>query len=487
MEEAGLPLADLLRLAEWSPRQLVTAINSRLSSQGRERLRLDPTAGYSWVRRGFRPRPPIPDVAAAVLTERLGYTVTVAQLWPGRPGPAAPVRSAADELESVAGIDALVRELGQLGTTAITPQSPIVEATGADLAAAVLDQLRGPLSVARNRPGHEDVLSEQVDLISAHVAALRRLDDRHGGGALSLRYVTAELRSVVDLVEYASYGPQTGKRLLTSVADLAQLLGWMNFDSGRYGAAERYLLLSLGVCRALGISGRAANVIGMLSYVSAFAGHGPEAIRLAEAAPRECGTSDPILRVRLLGREATAAAADGDLARFRRQSEEAATLLQRHATRDAPSFLYYLTPEQLAAEAGQALVVLAERTTASRGRLLSEAIETLSGALTTMAAPNPSGATLAYPRSALLHTTFLARACILNGDLDQAVTAMRRGVGLLAHVQSPRGRSYLHGLRSALARRSRSPLVREFLDEFDEASSLCDDHPPRPGRLQPRR
>src|SRR6266581_4489666 len=121
MGAAETQLADLLCLAEWGPRQLVTAINSRLSSQGRDRLRLDPTAGYSWVRRGFRPRPPVPDVAAAVLTERLGYTVTVAQLWPGRPGPAAPVRSAADELESVAGIDALVRELGQLGTTAITP------------------------------------------------------------------------------------------------------------------------------------------------------------------------------------------------------------------------------------------------------------------------------------------------------------------------------------------------------------------------------
>jgi len=78
MGEAETPLADMLRLAEWGPRQLVTAINSRLSSQGRERLRLDPTAGYSWVKRGFRPRAPIPDVAAAVLTERLGEATAAA-------------------------------------------------------------------------------------------------------------------------------------------------------------------------------------------------------------------------------------------------------------------------------------------------------------------------------------------------------------------------------------------------------------------------
>ncbi len=255
----------------------------------------------------------------------------------------------------------------------------------------MLDQLRGAVVAARDRVGHEYVPPEQVELISAHVAALRRLDDRHGGGALSLRYVTAELRSVIDLVEYASYGRQAGQRLLTIVADLAQLLGWLSFDSSRYGAAERYLLLSLGVCRALGAGDRAANAIGMLSYVSAFAGHGPQAVRLAEAAARECGRGDPVLRARLLGREATAAAADGDLARFRRQSQAAAVLLPRHATSDAPSFLYYLTPEQLAAEAGQALVVLAERTTANRRRLLSEAAETLGGAVTAMASSRPVG------------------------------------------------------------------------------------------------
>ena len=252
----------------------MTAINARLSSQGRDRLRLDPTAGYSWVRRGFRPRLPIPGIAAAVLTERLGYTVTVAELWPGRPEPSGLARTATGDLDGMTGVDDLIRELSQLGVTAATPQSPIAEASGADLTAVVLDQLNGAVVLARDRAGHDHVLPEQVDLISSHVAALRRLDDRHGGGALSLRYVTAELRSVADLVQYASYDRGTGTRLLTIVADLAQLLGWLSFDSSRYGAAERYLLLSLGVCRALGARDRAANAIGMLSYVSAFAGHG---------------------------------------------------------------------------------------------------------------------------------------------------------------------------------------------------------------------
>jgi hypothetical protein len=157
-------------------------------------------------------------------------------------------------------------------------------------------------------------------------------------------------------------------------------------------------------------------------------------------------------------------------ARFRRQSEEAAAVLDHCATSGAPSFLYYLTPDQLTAEAGLALVLLAERTTASCKRLLSEAAEKLSGAVAALAAPGSAGAP-AYPRSALLHATFLAQAYLQRGDLEEAVTATRTGLGLLTQVQSPRGRGYLHALRSAMARRSRSPLVREFRDEFDEALS----------------
>lgn len=465
-------LDDLLHLAQWGPRQLVNAINRRLSNQGRERLRLDPTAGYAWTRRGFCPRAPIPAVAAAVLTDRLGFTVTVEQLWPGH-GRVQAGQSAADGLESVTHIDDLVQELSQLALTSATPASPFEDASGVDLTAAVLDQLRGVVLIARNRAGHEYMLSEQVDLIGAHVTALRRLDDRHGGGALSLRYVAAELRNVMDLVQHANYEVVTGRQLLTIVADLAQLLGWLHFDSSRYGSAERYLLLSVGVCRTIGATDRAANAIGMLSYVSAFAGHGPQAVQLAEAAAAECRNRDPVLRARLLGREATAAAADGDLRRFRRCADQATELLDRSQSRDNPSFLYYLTPMQLAAEVGQGLVALAERTTAHRGRLLSEGIGLLSGSVVGMAAGDTGENGPAYTRSGLLHATFLAQAHLRRGDLGEAVAAMRMGTGLLPLVQSPRGRGYLRQLRPALARRARSNIVSDFLPELDAALSTA--------------
>lgn len=466
MADGPVSLAEALRLAGWGPRQLVVAINSRLSSQGREKFRLDPTAAYSWLRRGYCPRPPIPDVVAAVLSEQVGYPVTAAQLWPGRAGPDAAVRAAADGLGGIACVDDVLGELAKM--TAAEAGGRVAGASGADLA-AVVNQAPGLMKPAGHRAGREYVPAPQADLITAHVAALRRLDDCYGGGALSLRYVGAELRSVIDLVGYANYAPKVGRQLLTSVADLAQLLGWLQFDSGYCGAAERYLLLSVNVCRHLEAHGRAANAIGMLAYVSAFAGHGAQALHLVEAAQRECPRPDPLLRARLLGREATAAAADGDLGRFRRASDEAIRLLVAHQSQQAPSFLYYLAPEQLEAEAGQGLVVLAEQATATRKRLLTEAVGTLTTSVAWLVRPSEPQRGHRYPRSALLHATFLARAHLMCGDLEHGVEATRYALGRLDEVQSPRGRAYLRALRPALARRARSPLVARLLPDFDKA------------------
>lgn len=136
---------------------------------------------------------------------------------------------------------------------------------------------------------------------------------------------------------------------------------------------------------------------------------------------------------------------------------------------EPPPFLYYLAPDQLAAEAGQGLVVLAERTSAHRKRLLNEAIETLGAAIERLAPPTETEHQHHYLRSALLHSTFLAKAHFMQGNLEQGVQATRYALDRLDEVQSPRGRMYLRNLRPALARIARSRLVAELLPDFDRA------------------
>ncbi|MFI7449689.1 hypothetical protein ACIBQX_19495 [Nonomuraea sp. NPDC049714] len=447
-------LAEVLQRAGMNPRQLAVAVNAWLVDRGLGSRRIDPTAPYSWVRHGYKPYDPLPSVVAAVLSEQVGYTVRVDHLWPTR-RPA--TVSAVSGFDKDGTVDEMLQSLSELTTVSAARNADVGAASGHDLAAAVLDGLRMTTTWTQRNASRERVLPPQVRVIGAHIEALRKLDDRHGGGVLSLRYVTSELRNILDLVQFADYEPAVGRELMAIIADLSQLVGWVHFDANRYGAAERYLLLSERIARGLGEPGRACNAIGMLAYISAFADHGQEAVSIASAAIR-CCPADSILRARIMGRVATAAAAAGDLSAFRQAAEKAGELLAEGG--DPPPYLYYLEPDQLAAEAGQALVVLGEHMTVYRKRLLAEAIDLL-------APLSQAGARPEYPRSVVIHGAFLTKAYLLCGDTEAAVSAARATLGRLDEVQSIRSITYLRHLRPAFARRSRSAVVSQFLPEFD--------------------
>lgn len=455
MGAGPVSLAEALALAGWGPRDLVAAINDRLTDPSR---RLDPTAAYSWIRRGYLPYEPIPSVVASVLSQRLGYPVTVEQLWPDRAHRGQPTLPATAGLDQLQTVDDALEAVDELTAWGIAGRHRVVGAGGPDLL-AVVDGLRCAPRSRRRRNARERVLDAQVDLIAVHLTGLRRLDDRYGGAALSLRYVTGELRSVLELARAVDYHHPLGRRLLVHAADLAQLVGWLHFDAGSSGAAERYLLLSLSICRALPDPGRESNVLGMLAYVSASAGQGATATQIAAVGSRVC-PDEPLPRARILNRVATAAAAAGDLAGFRQAADEANKHLAG-ADDEPPDYLYYLDCDQLAAETGQGLVLLAERVGPYRRKLLEEAV-TLLEPLTRR------GARPGYPRSALLHAAALARAHLLRNEPEPAVAAVQAALTRLTEVRSLRGIECLRRLRTLLARR-RARVVVQFLPELDDA------------------
>jgi hypothetical protein len=84
-----------------------------------------------------------------------------------------------------------------------------------------------------------------------HVTVKRWLafQDADVGGALSREAAVGQLKYAVDLVRYASYSNAVGNRLLTAVAELAGVVGWMCHDSGMRGPAQRYLIYGLQAAR----------------------------------------------------------------------------------------------------------------------------------------------------------------------------------------------------------------------------------------------
>jgi hypothetical protein len=73
--------------------------------------------------------------------------------------------------------------------------------------------------------------------MESRVVELRLLDDVIGGGDL-FPLVRQELAHARRVVDSASYADKIGRRLLTVVAELAQLAGWVASDAGRYAEAQ---------------------------------------------------------------------------------------------------------------------------------------------------------------------------------------------------------------------------------------------------------
>lgn len=449
------PLAEALEAAGWGPRDLGRAVNAWLVGHGRGHDRIDVTAVYPWVRSGYCPHGSIPEVVATVLTEQLGHYVSAEQLWPGHSRARRTTQRASD-LSRMRSMDDVVRALGELAT-GMRP----LPTDGPDLVAAVLDGVESIVEPSTGRHRSERVMSGQAELIAQHVGALRHLDDQQGGGALSLRYVTHELAGVLDLVRSATYDPAVGRQLLTAVADLAQLAGWMQFHAGQTATAQPYLLLAARVARAAGDDGRLINTIGMLAYTASYSSNAATAIQIVEVAER-VPTSSALLQARTAGRAATAYAAAGDLAAFQAASDRAQHLLTTAERDDAAAYLYYLTADQLYAEAGHGLVAVAMRTDLYQRRLLRRAVDLLAPLSGADARPE-------YQRSALLHGCHLARAQLMLRELDGAIETIRIALARLPEVQSGLCTSMLRDVRRDLARRARSTAVAEFLPEFDEA------------------
>lgn len=447
-------LQDALVLAGWGPRDLVRAVNALLASRGRSRERIDATAAYPWVREGYCPHGAVPELVATVLSTELGTFVSAADLWPDHARAQRSTRHALD-LTGMRTIDDAVRGLSQLASGA----EPL-PTDGPDLVAAVLDGLDPIPDTDPRSSGHDRVMASQADLIAQHVQSLRHLDDQQGGGALSLRYVTHELVAVLDLLRSTSYDQSVRDQLLSTVTDLAQLAGWMQFHAGHSRIAQPYLLLAARVARANGDSGRMVNNMGMLAYVATYGGQAAQALQIVKIA---CNVDVRGARVqaRAVGRAATAHAAAGDLAAFQTARDDAQQLLT-DAARDDASYLYYLDMNQLDAEAGHGFISVALHATAFQKRLLRQAVELLTPVTGPHSRPG-------FERSALLHGCHLARAQLLLRDLDGAIDSLRTALTRLPAVQSGRCLGMLRELRRDLAQRQRAQCVADFLPELDHA------------------
>jgi tetratricopeptide (TPR) repeat protein len=427
--------------------------------------RVDLKTPYKWLR-GSTPRPPWPDLTACVLSCELGCAIGVEELcWGGgsgilsvpadtglaSPWTAAGVLEAVDAVTDTGSMDR--RVFFHLAGGALT--EPALEWLIAR-PATDLDGFAG-------RRGRW-VQATHVDAIEEMTAQLRRMDDRFGGGTVLdlvraqvrhvLDLVRAQVRHVLDLLRDNAYSASIGIRLHACAAELLRLAGFLSFDAGRQGEAQRFWLAALRAAHAAGDRAIGANILGFLSCQAKDLDLLQEAIKLAEAARQGYPGGSPRVSAILHLRAAQAYAQTQEVRECRTAIDRAYEALRDTAPQTSdPAWAYWLDEAQVNEQIGYCYTRLEDWDRAgSHLRLalrLQEAPDTREGAL----------------RRALLAVTYARQ-----GDCEQACHTAAKAVDLLARdVDSDRCVGHVRRVQQALGPYRRHATVAEFNDRVDQA------------------
>jgi transcriptional regulator with XRE-family HTH domain len=287
------------------------------------------------------------------------------------------------------------------------------------------------------------------EVIAEMISALRRVDNRYGGGyarGVALRYLNGEVRPVLRAVQAQGSTP---RRLMQVTSELTQLAGWISHDVGENSLARWYFGEALRLARAAEDPAFTSEVLAGMSHQAGYLCDGPTAVDAAQAARRHATRSG----VPVLVSEAAAMEAHGHALR---RDTRACLLAMRSAERTLeaasddgrPPWLEYYDHAYLAAKFAHALRTLGESEPAERFAVRSLRMSE------------------GYERGRLFNTVLLARIHADCGELDQACELGRRSVLMASGIRSARGRGYLNGLRRQLELHAAVPQVRELREQI---------------------
>ena len=280
LKEENLRLRSLLDEAAMSNKGLARRVVDLAATRGLAGVRCDHTSVLRWLA-GEQPRPPVPELAAEVLSNALGRKVSETELGmtpsnlPGDLGLQLPT----GWTETIATSTALWR-------ADVQRRRFLVNAvfTSAALPASALRWLTSPPAAAPAASGTRKVGRADIDAIRELTHSYREMDNRLGGGKLRTSIVSYLDDHVSRLLTAGSYREETGRQLAAACGELSQLAGWVAYDSDEHGLAQRYLTQALAYARHADDHALAAEVLAAQAHQALYLARPDEAVDLARAA-----------------------------------------------------------------------------------------------------------------------------------------------------------------------------------------------------------
>ena len=425
----NLRLRAMLDEAGMSNKGLARRVVDSAAASGVGGVRCDHTSVLRWLA-GEQPRPPVPELVAAVLGDAVGRRVRVAELGM-TPG----------DLPADLGLHL---PLGWTDTVAISTalwradvqrRRFLVNAvfTSAALPASALRWLTSPPASAPAATGTRQVGRADIDAIRDLTASYREIDNRLGGGKLRTVIVSYLDAQVSALLTAGCYREGTGRDLAAACGELSQLAGWVAYDSDEHGIAQRYLTQALAYARHAGDPALAAEILAAQAHQALYLARPGEAIDLAHAAKAAAtrhGSATLLTECLVMGAHGHAARNDAHACGT--ALAQAERTFDRAAREDDPAWLAYFDEAYLAARMAQCFRDLGEAGHAARYARRSLDMDGR------------------YVRGRAFNLSLLATAHVAQGEPEQACIVGRQALDLTVRLHSARSVRYVRDLARRL-------------------------------------
>jgi hypothetical protein len=282
MIERNEALAELIAEARISEGGLARRVNELGLTQEGIRLTYDYSAVYRWARKGQRPEPPVPALIAQALSERLGRKVK-----PSDFGMTDEVSLSTRALTYTSDVTATVETILDLGRTELKARgmrrrrmlaAPFVLAAAAGPSR---DWLLSTLDETTGDEGPRKIGMQQIAGIREMFRIMQEMDVMRGGGHARVALVEYLSGYVLPLVRRKHEQEAVQVALYEAAAEQAYLVGWMAYDDGQHGLAQRYLIQALRLAGASKNKVLGAHVLAGMSDQLNLLGYAQEALALA--------------------------------------------------------------------------------------------------------------------------------------------------------------------------------------------------------------
>ncbi|WP_030383620.1 hypothetical protein [Streptomyces sp. NRRL S-241] len=343
MTSPNTDLARWLERSGMSNKELARRIKTAAQVWGQPHVQPDATAVRRWLN-GLQPRPPVPAIIADVISASVGFRVTTYDLGFPEDG------SADRALAYNSSFAVTVEAVADLGRADVDRRKFLAAAPFAAVAAVgpSRDWLLNTLD-QQPEPGRR-VRLEDVSAVKNMFGEFQKMDVLQGGGSGRLILAQYMNQHVYPLLR-ETHSEDVRRALCEAAAEQTYLLGWMSYDNGEHGTAQRYLIQSLRLAEESGNAALGAHVLAGMADQTTLLGNPTEGRRLAQAGRAGLGKdTSPACMADLWALEARALARLGENSAATRAVAESEVAYSRVQLKNEPEWAAFIDPAYLHGE-----------------------------------------------------------------------------------------------------------------------------------------